>query len=91
MNIKTGSNLRPATSGLLYSPIYCCFCLVSVVSPSNVETALPPCCVDNDNHHVSVCVNPACLARSTVSSSNVLYCFVFATFNPRNLFCLRPL
>ena len=29
--------------GLVYLPIYCCFCLVSVVSPSNVDTAEPPC------------------------------------------------
>ena len=53
LKIKVGSNLRPDMLGLVYLPIYCCFCFVSVVSPSSVETALPPCCVDNDNHHVS--------------------------------------
>jgi len=38
-----------------------------------------------------VCVNPTDLERVTVSSSNVLYCLVFATFSARYLPVLRPL
>ena len=91
LKIKVGSNLRPDMSGLTNRPIYCCFCLVSVVSPSSVDTAEPPCWVDNDNHHVSVCSNPTDSASSTVSSSKVLYCLVFATLRARYLPPLSPL
>src|SRR5210317_130004 len=71
--------------------MYCCFCFTSVASPSNVDTLEPPCCVDRDNHQVSVCLKPTSNARSTVSSSNVLYCFVLATFSARYLFRFNPL
>ena len=90
LNIKVGSNLRPGMSGLTYSPMYCCFCFSSVTSPSSVATTEPPCCVLSDNHHVSTCSKPTSFASATVSSSKVLYCFVFATLSARYLPVLRP-
>ena len=69
--------------------MYCCFCLTSVV-PSNECSVFLPCCVDKDNHQVSVCLKPDSIASLTVSS-NVLYCFVFATFKARNLPVFNPL
>ena len=89
--MKVGSNFLPGMSGLTYSPMYCCFCFSSVTSPSSVATAEPPCCVLNDNHHVSTCSKPTSFASATVSSSKVLYCFVFATLSARYLPVLRPL
>ena len=62
-----------------------------MTSPSSVLILEPPCCVDNDNHHVSTCLNPTSFASDTVSSSNVLYCFVLATFNARYLPVFKPL
>src|SRR5210317_2502773 len=91
VNINVGSNLRPDILGLSYFPKYLFSCFLSVVSPSNVETFEPPCCVDNDNHQVSVCSKPTCRAKSTVSSSNVLYCFVLATFKAKCLPFFKPL
>ena len=70
--------------------MYCCFCLTSVV-PSNEPCSCLPCCVDRDNHQVSVCLKPDSIASFTVSSSNVLYCLVLATFNARNLPVFNPL
>ena len=44
----------------------------------------------NDNHQVSTCSKPTSFASATVSSSKVLYCFVFATLSARYLPVLRP-
>ena len=41
--------------------MYCCFCLTSVV-PSNEPCSCLPCCVDKDNHQVSVCLKPDSIA-----------------------------